>query len=174
MTGDRFGAIAKVIDQPLTVVTVASGAERAGCLVGFHSQSSIHPCRYAVWLSRANHTFRVAVHSTHVAVHFLGRDQAELADRFGSETGDDIDKFEGLDVEAGAGGVPVLCDCRAGLVGRRVTLLDEGGDHVCVVVDVDVVWHGDRFVPLRLSESDDLRAGHAPDERPLPTDLGTD
>ena len=44
---------------------------RAGCLVGFHSQSSIDPRQYAVWLSKANHTYPVALRSELFAVHFL-------------------------------------------------------------------------------------------------------
>ena len=31
----------------MVVVTTAQGDERAGCLVGFHAQSSIEPPRYA-------------------------------------------------------------------------------------------------------------------------------
>src|SRR5699024_11830417 len=43
-------------DPPLIVVTTAAEGERAGCLVGFHSQASIGPQRYCFWLSKANHT----------------------------------------------------------------------------------------------------------------------
>ena len=39
------------LDAAMVVVTVAVGDERDGCLVGFHSQSSIDPRRYVVWLS---------------------------------------------------------------------------------------------------------------------------
>ena len=60
------------MDAPLVVVTAASGDQRAGCVVGFHSQCSIEPPRYAVWLSKANRTYRVALFATHVALHVLG------------------------------------------------------------------------------------------------------
>ena len=33
------------LDYPMIVVTVASGAERAGCLVGFSTKCSIDPAR---------------------------------------------------------------------------------------------------------------------------------
>jgi flavin reductase (DIM6/NTAB) family NADH-FMN oxidoreductase RutF len=68
---DAFDQIMQVLDPPLVIVTVAVGLERAGCLVGFHCQSSIGPQRYSIWLSKANHTYRVAQRSAWLAVHFL-------------------------------------------------------------------------------------------------------
>ena len=49
------------VDQALIVVTTAANDQRSGCLVGFHTQCSIEPFRYAVWLSKANLTYRVAL-----------------------------------------------------------------------------------------------------------------
>ncbi len=69
MTGDSFNAVVSSQDPGLIVVTTAEAGERAGCLVSFHSQSSIGPQRYCVWLSKANHTYRVALRSTHLAIH---------------------------------------------------------------------------------------------------------
>ncbi len=81
------------LDPPMVVVTTAVAGERAGCLVGFHSQSSIDPPRYDVWLSKANHTYRVALRSTHLAVHLLTADDLAVAEHFGTLTGDEVDKF---------------------------------------------------------------------------------
>ena len=55
-----FDALVAVLDAAVVVVTAADGDDRDGCLVGFHSQCSIDPPRYAVWLSRANRTFDLA------------------------------------------------------------------------------------------------------------------
>ena len=102
----------------MVVVTATSAGERAGCLVGFATQCSIHPPRYAVWISRKNHTFPVADAAEVLAVHFLGRDQLELAELFGGATGDEVDKFAHCRWEAGPGGVPLLRDCARRFVGR--------------------------------------------------------
>ena len=40
-------------------------------MVGFHSQCSVDPGRFAVWLSKANHTYGVALRAEVFAVHFL-------------------------------------------------------------------------------------------------------
>lgn len=168
MDHDAFDAIMASLDTPMIVVTAASDGERAGCLVGFHAQSSIHPGRFTVWLSKANHTSRVAVRATHLGVHFLTESDHELAERFGTLSGDDTDKFAGLDVETGPGDVPLLGACPNRLVVRRVALLDEGGDHVCVTTEpVDAAATG-RFRPLRLSAVQALEPGHDADERPHP------
>ena len=66
-TADPFDSLMASLDPPMVVVTAAAGGERAGCLVGFHSQSSIEPARCCVWLSKANHTYRVALLAAHWA-----------------------------------------------------------------------------------------------------------
>ena len=103
MADDGFSRIVSALDPALIVVTAEAGSERAGCLVGFHSQSSIDPKRYCVWLSKANHTFRVGVHARSFAVHFPSEDDEPLARLIGTTSGDDTDKFASCDWEEGHG-----------------------------------------------------------------------
>jgi flavin reductase (DIM6/NTAB) family NADH-FMN oxidoreductase RutF len=161
-----FDQIMRMLDPPLVIVTVAGNDERAGCLVGFHCQSSMGPERYSVWLSKANHTCRVAPCSDWLAVHFLSAADAALAERFGTLTGDRADKFAGLATSEGPGGVPLLACCPRRLVIRRTAILDEGGDHVCVTGEVTTTSAGGSFQPLRASRTSHLKPGHAPEERP--------
>jgi flavin reductase (DIM6/NTAB) family NADH-FMN oxidoreductase RutF len=168
MVDDAFSSVMAALDAPLIVVTTSEGGERAGCLVGFHTQSSIDPRRYSVWLSKANHTYRVALRSDHLGIHFLSTHDFALAERFGTLTGDDVDKFDGLRLEQGPGAVPVLVDCANRLVVRRTALLDEGGDHVCMIGEAVRVSSGDALQPLRLSHAAGLQPGHAIEERNSP------
>ena len=167
---ESFGALVGQLDPAMAVVTTASGGERAGCLIGFHAQCSIEPPRYVVWLSKANHTFRVALHARSFAVHFLTEDDAELARLFGTVSGDAVDKFTRCSWSPGPGGVPVLDDCAHRFTAERVALLDEGSDHVCLVVAPSDVVPGGPFRPLRLSQVDGLDPGHEAEERPKPAD----
>ena len=167
---EAFDELVAALDGALVVVTVAAGDERAGCLVGFHSQCSIDPPRYALWLSKANRTFRVALHARHLAVHLLADADHDLAALFGGETGDDVDKFAACAWTPGPDGVPLLDRVPRRVVARKRTLLDDGSDHVCVVLEpVDAVAAGP-FAPLRLSAVDDVDPGHAAEERPQPVD----
>ncbi|MBV9381850.1 MAG: flavin reductase [Streptosporangiaceae bacterium] len=168
MTHDAFDTLVSAMDNPLIVVTTAEAGERAGCLVGFHVQSSIDPQRYCLWLSKANHTYRVALRSSHLAIHYLTTDDLPLAELFGTKSGDTVDKFAGLAVEAGPGGAPLLRQCPNWLAVRRITLLDEGGDHVSLTAEPVAAHTGGRFQPLRLSSAAHLEPGHGAQERPDP------
>lgn len=168
MSSDAFGTIMASLDTPLVVVTTAVANERAGCLVGFHAQSSIEPERYCLWLSKANHTYRVALRSTHLGIHFLESHQLALAELFGTRTGDVTDKFAGLTTAVGPSDVPVLTGCAHRLVVRRIALLDEGGDHVCISTEPVSAASARSFTPLRFSQAAHLMPGHQYDERNNP------
>jgi flavin reductase (DIM6/NTAB) family NADH-FMN oxidoreductase RutF len=170
-TEERFDELVALFDGPLAIITTAAKGERAGCLIGFQSQSSIGPRRLALWLSKANHTFRVGMFATHFAVHFPEPATYDLAELFGGLSGDDVDKFARCRWEPGPGGLPLLVRCPHRVLVRKVALLDEGGDHVCVTTEVLEV-HGDAaFTPLRLSGATGITPGHEAGERPVPEDL---
>jgi flavin reductase (DIM6/NTAB) family NADH-FMN oxidoreductase RutF len=168
MNTDAFDELMSSLDPPLIVVTTAVGDERGGCLVGFHAQSSIDPGRYCIWLSKANHTYRLALRATHLGIHFLAEDQLPLAERFGTLSGDDVDKFDGLSTKVGASETPLLTDAPNRLVVRRVALLDEGADHVCVTTEPITAETSGSFRPLRLSAAANLLPGHDNEERNNP------
>jgi flavin reductase (DIM6/NTAB) family NADH-FMN oxidoreductase RutF len=167
--GNDFDRMMQHVDQAMIVVTAALDDERAGCLVGFHTQCSIDPPRYAVWLSKANHTFRVALHAGRFAVHFLSTSERDLAELFGTESGDDVDKFEQCETEVGPHGVPLLTGCANKMVVRRTALFDEGGDHVCFVAEPLSVVCTDEAALLQLSQVAQLDPGHGASERPQPS-----
>ncbi len=96
------------LDYPMVIVTAAANGERSGCLVGFHTQCSIEPMRWAVWISKANHTHHVARDAAVLAVHFPSVDDEDMAELFGGETEDEIDKFDRCDWTEGSGGIPLL------------------------------------------------------------------
>jgi flavin reductase (DIM6/NTAB) family NADH-FMN oxidoreductase RutF len=124
-----FSSLVGDLDYPMLIVTAAAAGEKAECLVGFATQCSIDPPRFAVWLSRNNHTFRVAQEAEVLAVHLLSSDDAHLAALFGGETGDEVDKFARCRWRDGAGGAPVLEDCRRWFTGRVVERIPTE-DHV--------------------------------------------
>jgi flavin reductase (DIM6/NTAB) family NADH-FMN oxidoreductase RutF len=160
MSDQAFDTIMASLDAPLAVVTAQVEGERGGCLIGFHAQSSIDPQRYCVWLSKANHTYGVAIRATHLGLHFLHSGDHGLAEHFGTLTGDTIDKFAGLEVRGGPHGVVLLAACPDRMVVRRIALLDEGGDHVCVVTEPLGAQSKGSFTPLRVSDAGDLTPGH--------------
>jgi flavin reductase (DIM6/NTAB) family NADH-FMN oxidoreductase RutF len=129
-----FEEIVSDLDYPMTIVTASNGRERAGCLVGFSTQCSIDPSRYAVCLSKNNRTARVAADAPVLVVHLLRPGDDHLARLFGEATGDDVAKFDLCAWAPGPGGAPVLakCDWFAGRVAQRIDV----GDHVLHLLDV--------------------------------------
>ena len=129
-----FDALVSELDYPMFVVTAAADGERAGCLVGFATQSSIDPPRFLVCVSKQNRTYRVARDAEVVGVHFLPADAEDLAALFGGQTGDQVDKFARCEWTAGPGGVPLLDRCRNRFVGRVLERTD-AGDHVAFLLE---------------------------------------
>lgn len=162
-----FHALTAVLDYPMFVVTCEAEGERGGCLVGFATQCSIDPPRYLVCISDSNHTAGVARRSSHLAVHVLTAGAERIAKLFGSETGDEVDKFARCDWRPGPGGAPLLADCPNWFVGRAIGR-HETGDHTAYVLDlVDAAVDVERPHAVRLLTYQDVRdvtPGHEADE----------
>jgi flavin reductase (DIM6/NTAB) family NADH-FMN oxidoreductase RutF len=110
------------------IVTARAGGEPLGCLIGFATQTSIDPPRFAVCLSHENRTFRRGQDAELLGVHAVPAEAGELAELFGGETGDEVDKFARCAWHDGPHGVPILDDCANWFVGRVVWRAD-AGDH---------------------------------------------
>jgi flavin reductase (DIM6/NTAB) family NADH-FMN oxidoreductase RutF len=135
MAAERtFQRLVAQLDYPMFIATVTAGGERAGCLVGFATQCSIHPPRFVAGISDKNRTYRVAQGADSMAVHLVPEDATELAELFGGETGDEVDKFELCAWRPGPGDVPLLEDCPNRFVGRIVERVGFG-DHVGMVLE---------------------------------------
>lgn len=156
---EEFEHLVANLDYPLFIVTTASPEDgRAGCVVGFATQCSIDPARFLVGLSVKNHTYKVAEGATHLAVHVLDREQKDLADLFGGETGDTTDKFAQCSWHEGPHGLPILDDLDAWFVGvirERIEL----GDHVGHVLE-PLEAQGAPVDNLQFGEAKDIDAGH--------------
>ena len=153
------------LDPAMLVVTMRAGAERSGCLVGFHAQCSIDPLQYEVWISKANHSFRLALAAEVFVLHLLDEGDRALATLFGETTGDAIDKFSRCTWHEGTDGAPVLDECATRVLARPVGFHDEGGDHVGFVLEpFEVDTPSKRLRPLRYSAIADLEAGHPPSD----------
>lgn len=159
-TGDDvFEQLMASVDPPMYVLTAHDGERRSGCLVGFAAQVSIRPARFMVMVSKTNHTYPVASAAPAVVVHVLRSSDHEMAARFGELSGDDVDKFDGLDVIEGPGRSPIVVglDWFAGRVLQQIDL----GDHVGLVLaphDGSAARSGEAQLGMR--DVDDLEPGH--------------
>lgn len=153
-----FDRLTRRIDPAVVVVTVRDGESRSGCVVGFHSQSSIEPLRYCFWISRDNHTYQAVLEADFLTAHLLGPEDRDVAEVFGAYTGDEADKWALLEERH--------LTLPASAVGGRIVARfdDEAADHVGIVIEPDRAAAPGRIGgALRVSDLEGMPAGHERD-----------
>ncbi len=158
----EFQRLVADLDYPLLIVTVVGDGERSGCLVGFATQCSIHPPRYWICISEANHTWGVAMRAETMVVHVPSSDERALAELFGEATGDEVDKFSRAEWTPGPDGVtPVLSECTRWFAARILQRVD-GGDHTSFLVEPFAASSGGERGQLGFQAAKDMDPGHPP------------
>jgi flavin reductase (DIM6/NTAB) family NADH-FMN oxidoreductase RutF len=156
-----FEELVAQLDYSMLVVSTAAAGERAGCLIGFASQVSIKPPRFLACLSVKNRTYRVAQGADVLVVHFVTENDLALAELFGGETGDEVDKFEQVDWRPGPRGAPVLSDLKNWFAGRVLEQFDFGDHHGFVLEPIEgEAGAGSR--PLNFHRAKAIEPGHEP------------
>jgi flavin reductase (DIM6/NTAB) family NADH-FMN oxidoreductase RutF len=156
-----FERLVAGLDYPLFIVTTrARGGEPDGCLIGFATQTSIEPPRFLACLSKKNRTYRAALDAEILAVHLVPDDDRDLAELFGGETGDEVDKFAQVAWRAGPGGVPVLERCESWFAGRILERLDVG-DH-CGFLLEPLAAEAEDGDTISFQEAKGIEPGHEP------------
>lgn len=126
----------KALGAFATGVTVITGLAADGAPVGVTASSfnsvSLDPPMVLWSLAKNSRSLEAFKHSPYFAVHILALEQDELSNRF-ARSG--ADKFAGIPMEHGAGGVPLLTGCAARLQ-CRTAFQYEGGDHIIFVGEV--------------------------------------
>jgi flavin reductase (DIM6/NTAB) family NADH-FMN oxidoreductase RutF len=159
---DEGSSVARVMgarEMPLHIVTAYDGSRRDGCLVGFATEASMHPPRLLVCLSLANLTHRIAVSSPALAVHLVPVHRHDLAELFGGETGDEVDKLARVAWTAGPHELPLLDECPVRLVGRVVSR-HPFGDHEGFLLEPLEDTELPRQDAMATREALDIRPGH--------------
>ncbi|MGN6217109.1 MAG: flavin reductase family protein [Solirubrobacterales bacterium] len=156
---DAFDDLVGELDYPMFIVTVRSGTEMAGCLVGFATQCSIDPPRFLVCLSGKNRTCRVARTAGALAVHCVPASAQRLAELFGGETGDEVDKFAACEWREGPGGLPILSECENWFAGRVLAHHDLG-DHVGFLLEPTAAHSGIPCDEFSFHRARRIEAGH--------------
>lgn len=159
---DAFDRTIAAANASVVIVTARAGDEADACLVGFHCQCSIDPLRYAVWLSKANRTERIARDASALRVHWIAEDRRDLAEIAGGESLDrHPEKMEQLRWHDAGDGTVALADANGSLAGRIVGSHDDG-DHVCFILEPFDATAATAPV-LRFVDVRDIEAGHDAD-----------
>jgi 3-hydroxy-9,10-secoandrosta-1,3,5(10)-triene-9,17-dione monooxygenase reductase component len=144
---DALGAFA-------TGIVVVTTRDLEGRDVGLTASSfnsvSLDPAMVLWSLGRTSSSLEAFRAADCFAVHILAADQDDLSRRFSAKG---IDRFAGLPLERGEGGVPLLQHCATRFECRTVHRY-EGGDHIIFVGQVlsfahsarpPLIFHGGRY-----------------------------
>jgi 3-hydroxy-9,10-secoandrosta-1,3,5(10)-triene-9,17-dione monooxygenase reductase component len=144
---DAFGSFA-------TGVTIVTTRGPNGVDIGLTANSfssvSLDPPMVLWSLARTSGNIDAFRNSAHFAVHILSADQEALSARFATRG---VDRFEGMPLDRGPDGIPLLPECMARF-SCRVAYQYEGGDHVIFVGEIldfshsarkPLVFHGGRY-----------------------------
>jgi len=145
-----FGAFATGV----TVVTTRDGAGRpVGMTVNSFSAVSLSPPLVLWCVQRDVPPGEVFATAEHYAVHVLEAGQRALSDRFADPAKMAV-RFEGIAVEAGLAGLPLIAGCPTRLQCAVVQRLD-AGDHLVLIGQVlaiehraaaPLIFHGGRYL----------------------------
>jgi flavin reductase (DIM6/NTAB) family NADH-FMN oxidoreductase RutF len=116
----------------VTVVTTEHEGKPYGMTVAAFSSLSLHPPLVLVCVEKTVKTHDAIAASGKFGVNVLSSTQTDLSNRFASRSDD---KFSGLDLVPGDGGVPLLAGAITTLECRLREQL-EGGDHTIFVGEV--------------------------------------
>lgn len=117
----------------ITVVTTRSSeGEDVGLTANSFNSVSLDPPMILWSLGKSAKSLPVFRHADHFAVHILSEDQQALSDQFAKSA---TDKFQGVSLERGVEGIPLLRDCVARFI-CRTAYQYEGGDHIIFVGEV--------------------------------------
>jgi flavin reductase (DIM6/NTAB) family NADH-FMN oxidoreductase RutF len=140
----RFRSALGMFATGITIVTTRTPeGEPIGLTVNSFNSVSLEP-PLIVWSLSKDLPGRAQYEACeYYAINVLAADQEALSNRFASRTGE---RFAGLDVDDGLGGVPLLKGCCARFMCRN-TARHSGGDHVVFISEV-VSFDRDERAPL--------------------------
>jgi flavin reductase (DIM6/NTAB) family NADH-FMN oxidoreductase RutF len=126
----------------VAVVTARSGERIHGMTVSAFTEVSLAPPLVLVCADRVSHTLPVIRGGGVFAINVLARDQQALSSRFAAKQDEDK-RFEGLELDVGRTGAPLLRGVAVN-IDCRVFAEHDAGDHVLFIGQVEEVRSFDR------------------------------
>ena len=142
-TGAALRHALRDLPSPVVVVTTETATGPRGATIGSFTSVSLDPPLVLWSLAKSAQSRAAFTSSGHFAVHVLAASQQDLSDRF-ARSG--VDKFAGLEWEAGELGSPLFPDFAARFE-CKTRHEYEGGDHVILVGEV-VAFEANDVPPL--------------------------
>ncbi len=132
-TTNELSKVLESLKQGLYILTSADAERVNGCPVVWVSKASFRPFLMAVFVQPRLFTYELIIKSGCFCLNVLGRDGIELARKFGSVSGREVNKFEGVPYHLGKSGAPILETGIVAYIDCRLHTTFPAGDHVCLL-----------------------------------------
>ena len=121
----------------LFVLTAKDGAKDNGCIINTVTQVANQPNRISISVNKLNFTHDMIQKTGAFNVSILSEDaKFEVFQRFGFQSGRDVDKMAGITFSRAANGIAYLEDmCNAYISGKVIRSIDVGS-HTLFIADV--------------------------------------
>jgi flavin reductase (DIM6/NTAB) family NADH-FMN oxidoreductase RutF len=145
--------VLRMIPHGLQIVTLRDGDELHGYTSSWMTQVSFKPPLLVLGVRAESRSRRMMERSGVFCIHFLGKDQQDVAQSFFKPAGEAGDKLAGFDHRPGLKtGCPILENALAH-VECKVVEIHEAGDHAIVIAEVLDCGLDREGEPLQLSDT---------------------
>ena len=157
MDSDTRKRVLRSLSNGMYVITGQSSAGFGAATVTWLTQTSFEPPLLVAGVRPASGLFACLTPGSPAVVHVVGKGQEGLAKRFFSRPEVDTEAtpptIAGLPFSLSGAGLPILDDCDAYAECTVSEIIDHGGDHELVVLEVVDVTSRDELVPLTVRAS---------------------
>ena len=143
----------RMISNGMYVVTSRSGSKYGGGTITWLSQASFRPPLIMAAIRTESNVFECLSESREAAVHILSAQQKEIAHRFLASTTVRDGLMNGEPFVTGTTSAPILRNLSSYLECHVRHILNTGGDHALVVMEVMNAGHAEDFKPLLVADS---------------------
>ena len=135
------------------ILTSRSGDRFGAATVSWVSQASFRPPLIMAAVRTESNVFRCLLESKIAAIHVLGAGQERIGQKFFTPTAAAGGEINGEPFSDGITFAPVLTNTAAHVECRVRRIMDEGGDHAVVIMEVIAAESNENFQPLTMRDS---------------------
>ncbi len=125
----------RMISSGLYIITCKHGEEASGATLSWLNQASFTPPMVSMGIRKESHTHALIEKTKKCAIHFLNREQKDIAETFFKPVELDGTTLGGLEFEIKTTGAPILKGLPAYIECEIKNQLDEG-DHTIYLAEV--------------------------------------
>ena len=143
----------RLLSNGVYVLTSRANDRLGVATITWVSQASFKPPLLMAAVRKNSNVFRCLVESRVAALHILGSDQRDVAQKFFSPTKDKDGSLNGEPFSIGKTSAPILKNIRAYVECKVIDIREEYGDHAVVVLEVVEAVCTEDFLPLTIADS---------------------